>query len=524
MKNCRRLLAIGTVLVFSLAFSAVRPSWAIDEVGRIRQKCEEFFMSLTKNEYNLYVKGKKPQYARSHNDFSYLFKQKKVELLRERGASSSDPEESRAMDLLATALSHEAVRSYAAEDMDQMYDFMMTAKVTFDGETVKFGEVRRIIAAEDDRDRRRQIYIGFNKPLEPLKVFKAGVISKMEERLPEWGFESYLDMLSRVREIDLEALQSQIQNFLEATDAAYTAELSRLLEEHLEVELRRARGYDIPYVIRGSWLDGSLSGDRSESIVKNAFKDMDLKAEKAKVEIEQEAFCGESILPRVFPLRVPEEIKTCYSPIGGTCELASYLYMRGKAEYYASIDQPRYFELRRLGNAGFCEASGLLFQALMMDPHWLTKSAGLDAELAARVARQRRFVMLYEARRNCVATLFQIGVYSGAGEAESLYGDLLERYMKWDPILDKSRAALEMDDLESAHMVQGYFMAAQLKAVLEDKFGEEWFASPEAGAYLKGLWKSGQEMTAVSAAKELGYDGIAPSVLAGYFAELTAAE
>lgn len=524
MKNCRRLLAIGSVLVLSLAFGAVRPSWAVDEVGRIRQKCEEFFLSLTKNEYNLYVKGKKPQYARSHNDFSYLFKQKKVDLLRERGASSADPDEARAMKLLATALSHEAVRSYAAQDMDQMYDFMMTAKITFDGETVDFGEVRRIIAGEDDRDRRRQIYIGFNKPLEPLKVFKAGVISKMEERLPEWGFDSYLDMLCQVREIDHEALQSQIESFLETTDAAYTAELTRLLKEHLDVELRSARGYDIPYIIRGSWLDGSLSGDRSESTVKDTFKGMDLKAEKAKVEIDEERFCGESILPRVFPLRVPEEIKMCYSPIGGTCELASHLYMRGKAEYYASIDQPKYFELRRLGNVGLCEASGLLFQTLMTDPLWLTKSAGLDPELAARVARHRRFVILYEARRNCVATLFQIGVYSGAGEAESLYGDLLKRYMKWDPVLDKSRAALEMDDLESAVMVQGYFMAAQLRAGLEDKFGEEWFRSPEAGAYLKGLWSPGQKVTAVSAAKELGFDGIDPSVLAGCFAELTAVE
>lgn len=513
MKRKLGLQAIGSMLLVALVLGLAHPSWAVDEVGRIRQKCEEFLSGLVKNEYNLYVKGKEPNYARSHNDYSYLFKPKKIELLRERAASTADPTEARAMNLLATALSHAAVRSFAAADIDQMYEFMMTAVVNFDGQSIGFSEVRRAIAMEEDRDRRRQIYIAFNTPLEPLRVFKTGVLSKMDERLGDWGFESYLQMIAQVRELDLVAIKSQAKEFLESTDAVYAAELTRLLNEHLGVEIRRARGYDVPYIIRGSWLDGNLSDEKAASIVKETFESMDLKAKAAKLEHKPEKFCGESVMPKVFALRVPDDVKMCYSIIGGTCDMAAHLYMRGKAEYIASIDQPKYFELGRLGNKGLNEASGMLFEGLMSNKKWLTTKAGLDPSLAAAVARHRAFVSLFQSRRNCVSTLFQIGVYSGTNDADALYPELLKKYMKWDPILDKSRAALELNDLDSASLIEGYFLGAQLRSALEEKFGDEWFASREAGAYLMEMWKAGQEATIADTAGRIGHDGIDPSFM-----------
>jgi hypothetical protein len=514
VKINRRVLAVGSVLLLSLALGAVRQAWAVDEVGRIRQKCEEFFMSLTKNDYNLYVKGKRPKYETYYKDYSYLFKPKKVELLRERSSSTSDPRESRAMDLLATALAHAAVVSYAAADIDQMYEFMMTADVAFDGEEIKFGDVRKVIATEADRDRRRQIYIAFNTHLEPLSVFKAGIISKMNEHVGEWGFGTYLRMLLQTKELDLETLESQAVQFLDATDEAYAAELSRLLQEHSNVDLRMARGYDIPYILRGEWLDGDLESERWQSVAKDALGSMGLKAEAAKLESEDERFCGESILPRVFAIRVPDEIKMCYSPIGGTCDIGANLYMRGRAEYVSSIKQKKYWELGRLGNQAMNEAAGFVFEALTTDPSWLAEVGGVDPGSAGAIARHRAFVSLYEARRSCVSALFQVGAYSDAEDPEGLYSDLLEKYMKWDPILDRSRAPLEMNDLESGWVAQGQFLAAQMRATLESKFGEEWYKSGEAGDFLKEIWAPGYEVTASGAAGQLGYDGIDPAYLA----------
>ncbi len=519
MKISRRVLGVGSVLLVSIVIGVVRPAWAVDEVDRIRQKCEEFFMSLTKNEYNLYVKGKEPKYATSYKDYSYLFKPKKIQLLRDRSTTTSDPEEARAMDLLANALSQAAVISYAASDIDQMYDFMMTAKVSFDGEEIDFGDVRKVIAREEDRDRRRQIYIAFNTHLEPLAVFKTGVVSKMDEHLPEWGFGTYLRMLLQVRELDLETLEAQAVQFLDATDEVYTAELARLLQEHSNVDLRMARGYDIPYILRGQWLDGDLEAERWDSVAKDTFEGMGLKAEAAKLESTDERFCGESIMPRIFALRVPDEIKMCYAPIGGTCDMGAYLYLRGKAEYIASIKQQKYWELGRLGNQGMLEAAGLVFQGLTADPAWLTEEAGLDPERAQSIARHRAFVALYEGRRNCVSSLFQVGAYSGTEDPEGLYSDLLKKYMKWDPILDKSRVPLEMNDLESAWVVQGFFLAAQLRGTLEDKFGDAWYRSREAGDYLKTLWAPGYEITASGAAGQLGYEGIDPAYLVADLSE-----
>jgi hypothetical protein len=76
-----------------------------------------------------------------------------------------------------------------------------------------------------------------------------------------------------------------------------------------------------------------------------------------------------------------------------------------------------------------------------------------------------------------------------------------------------------MNDLESASVVEGYFLAAQLRATLEEKFGDKWFNSREAGSFLKDLWKPGHEMTTLAVANKLGFDGVDPSSLVADVAE-----
>jgi len=507
------LTGISAVVLAGFILYSAAPVWAVDEVDRIREKCDEFFSALTKRRYDLHVKHKEPQIARTHNDYSYLFKQRKADLLLERAQSTSDPDEARAMRLLNVALRHAAVRSYAAEDMDQMYEFIMTAKVNMDGSTIPFGQVPRVLALEEDRDVRRQIFISYNTPLEPLGVFKSGILSKMEERLGEWGFDSYLNMLSEVREVDLPSLETQARAFLDSTDALYTTEVGRLLQDQLGMGLRRARGYDIPFILKGTWVDGGIDAQRAEEIVDRTLDEMDLKAEKSKLELKPMEFCGQRDRPEVFPLRIPDEIKMCYSEAGGVCDYAAHLYMRGKAEYFASIRRPEWFELRRLGDESLAEAAGFLFRGLMSNERWLVEKAGLDPGLAEAVARHQAFVCLFRGREACVNTIFQIAVYSNGADPGQTYSDLLDEYMKWDPVLDRNRGTLALDDLESADTVLGFFLASQIRSVLEDRFGESWYASAEAGAFLKELWSPGQSLNAASMAKTLGHNEVDSSFM-----------
>jgi hypothetical protein len=507
------LAGISAIVLTGFVLYMAAPAWAVDEVDRIRDKCDEFFSTLTKRQYDLFVKQKDPQIARTHNDFSYLFKQKKVELLRERARTTSDTAEARSMELLSTALRHAAVRSYATEDIDQMYEFMMTAKVDLNGKTIPFGQIPRALALEEDRDVRRQVFISYNTPLEPLSVFKSGILSKMEERLAEWSFESYLGMIAELRGVDLSALEAAAKGFLESTDEIYTAEVERLLEEQLGMSLRRARGYDIPFVLKGTWLDGGLSSDGALAAAEETLRGMGLKADKSNLDLKPMAFCGQRGRPGVFPLRVPEEIKMCYSDVGGVGDYAAHLYLRGKAEYFASIRQPKWFELRVLGDGSLCEASGLLFQSLVSNEKWLTEKAGLNPESARAIARHQAFVSLFEGRNACMATLYQIEVYSGGTNPEQAYSKLLGTHMKWDTVLDRNRSALALDDLASADLVHGYFLASQLRSTLEEKFGERWFTSAEAGVFLKELWKPGQASDAGSMAKTLGHNSLDSSYM-----------
>jgi hypothetical protein len=83
---------------------------------------------------------------------------------------------------------------------------------------------------------------------------------------------------------------------------------------------------------------------------------------------------------------------------------------------------------------------------------------------------------------------------------------------------------MDLDDgFYSAQYLRAWIFEAQLRAVLKEKFGEEWFLEPRAGAQLKELWKVGQKFTVDELAGGLGYPGLDAQPLVDELVEATQA-
>ena len=65
-----------------------------------------------------------------------------------------------------------------------------------------------------------------------------------------------------------------------------------------------------------------------------------------------------------------------------------------------------------------------------------------------------------------------------------------------------------------ARYLRAWAFEAVLRRLLSDRFGERWFAEPEAGALLRSLWRQGQARTADELLAELSGDRLDLGVLA----------
>ncbi|MHB1416867.1 MAG: hypothetical protein ACYC1C_16595, partial [Chloroflexota bacterium] len=115
---------------------------------------------------------------------------------------------------------------------------------------------------------------------------------------------------------------------------------------------------------------------------------------------------------------------------------------------------------------------------------------------------------LYMLRRYASKLLYELQLHKGdLTGMEALYattlGDNLGIRVPAENFLN------DVDDnFYAARYIRAWIFEVQLRRRLEEKFGESWFASRDAGEFLRGLWGDGQRLSADELAHQLGYDGL----------------
>ncbi len=78
-----------------------------------------------------------------------------------------------------------------------------------------------------------------------------------------------------------------------------------------------------------------------------------------------------------------------------------------------------------------------------------------------------------------------------------------------------------LDDMDegyySADYLRAWITESMVRDYLKRNYGPEWFANPEAGKFLKGLWSRGVSIDNEDVARELGYEPFDTTYLANQF-------
>ena len=469
--------------------------WDLDEYRRDAEHfCEEI-----DREYYLHLAGHKPDlevetiYARHES----LFAREAVERIGEARRAGTGEEERRLRYLHQFALDGHLgalTRSLAA----RLAELEATLELEVEAETIPYRMVPVIQANEPEPERRAEIEAARNAVLDQrLTPLHREGLESSHAACVELGWPSYLDAYSDVRALDLRALARRLAEFAEATEADYPSTVDPELERTVGFPLAQLRRSDLVRFFRAPHLDSLFPSERMIGALRETLLGLGIDL-RAQSNVTLDTASRPTKSPRAFCAtpRIPAEVYLVLPPIGGREDYATLFHEAGHAEHYGCTDASLDFEFRHLGDNAVTESFAFLLEGLTANPEWLRDIAGAEgAEPAIEHARAARLVFL---RRYSAKIAYEVELHGPGVELEAMparYAELLgERIgVEWP-------RETWCSDVDGGFYVACYLRAWALevewRAELAERFDEAWFATPEAGEWLRDIWAQGQRLDA----------------------------
>jgi hypothetical protein len=468
------------------------------EPDTYRASAERFSEELSR-EYYLHLAGHKPELAIEpiYERFAALFERDAVLSLRERAGTGVDGDQARRLRYLLHFALDGFLGSQTRAEEAELARLEASLEVEVKDRRVPYRMVPIEQANEQDPERRAALEEARDTLLEErLNPLHRAALDRSHELCLQFGWPSYAAAYAELRDLDLGALRSQTDRFLELTADAYP----RIFDAQLarsDLELAELRRSDLPRFFRAPDLDAGFPADR----LIDAFSDtlaglgLDLRAQR---NVHLDTGLRPSKSPRAFcsTPRVPEEIYLVIAPRGGRDDYAALFHEGGHTEHYANTDRKLPFEFRHLGDNSVTESFAFLIEHVVSDPEWLSERLGVaDPEPAVEHSRTVRMLML---RRYAAKLAYELELHGPAPEFERLperYSTLLTEAIR----VPWPRASWLADvdaGFYAACYLRAWALETRWRAALRERFGERWFAEPAAGEWLRGLWRWGQRLGA----------------------------
>jgi hypothetical protein len=492
-------------------------AWDLDEY---RREAETFVCEIDR-EYYLHLAGLKAELAveEIYERHESLFTREAVDRIREERRAAEGEAELRLRYLHQFAVDgHLGAITRGLEA--RLAELEATLEVSVGGEAMPYRTAAVAQANEPEAGRRAEIEAARNHLVsEQLNPLHREGLERVQAGCAELGWSSYLDAYEDLRALDLRELGERLEEFARATEADYPAVVDPELELTVGLPLAELRRSDLVRFFRAPHLDRLFPSDRMVSALRDTLAGLgiDLDAQR-NVILDTETRPTKA--PRAFCAtpRVPDEVYLVLPPVGGREDYATLFHEAGHAEHYGCTDPDLPFEFRHLGDNAVTESFAFLLEGLTATPAWLGATLDGDDSEAVEHARAARLVML---RRYSAKIAYELELHGPGVDLESMparYSALLgERVgVPWP-------RETWLADVDSGFYVACYLRAWALevewRTELEERFGPDWFARPEAGTWLRRIWARGQRLDAESLLGEitgrtLHFEGLAAELTA----------
>ncbi len=396
---------------------------------------------------------------------------------------------------------------------------------------VSYRDVSNLIAQEPDPARRQEAYLAMTRVITSLLN---PILEKKEEAAQktarETGFKDYVALSEDLRGVALQPLLAQGVAYLKATDGTYAALLDRIAREELGIPREKLRTADMSRLFKAPRLAPYFDKSLELKALRRFLSGIGLDLGAVQVD--------DSLHPRkrprafVNPVDAPADVRLSVKPVGGLDDYWTLFHEAGHAVHFASATiVPK--ELVTLGHGAATEAFGEFFRHAFSDPRWLLRYRAFlaeekqprpgNTELAA-ILRRTALIEMYYLRRYAYAKIaYELRLHGRpaaeiapallelphpAGDLRDLYRMLMSRAYGFElNDAESQRYRSDVDDtFYSADYARAFVLAGMMHDAIRRRFGEDWYANKEVGAFLrKELFSEGTALSAEDVAAKLGF-------------------
>ncbi|MCU0723916.1 MAG: hypothetical protein MUC63_09945, partial [Planctomycetes bacterium] len=299
-----------------------------------------------------------------------------------------------------------------------------------------------------------------------------------------------------------------LMRFLDDTDALYERWLARYAREILGLGIDELEQHDLPVLLKGKDFDGLFPGDKVVDVVKAWSADLGLDFHvKGRVRYDLDYRPNKS--PRAFtmPVWAGREVWVVATRFGGFTDYETILHEYGHAQHRGLTDEALPYEYKQLGDKTVSEHFAYVFQTLVEEPRWLERYLGLDCP--EDMLRFLDFKRLYGLRRGAAKIHYELRLHdgSGTGGKDRAFAEAFTRATRV-PMDPEGYLSFVDPGFYSACYARAELLEEQADHFLKARFGDEWFANREAGAFLTGLWIRGMQDYGRDLARAYGFEDI----------------
>jgi hypothetical protein len=395
----------------------------------------------------------------------------------------------------AAATGHAEVR--AREVSGELRRCAGSVTFDWDGARVKASESPRLLAAESDAARRRELTRRWLDAVGACDDLRAGRLEALGEAVRSLGFESRRALYEEFTGASLDALAAPAEAFLRRTEAAYMTALSAWAARALPTG--SAPEYaDRFFFERAAGTEARFPARDFRELYTATLAGLGVRAgSQPNLRVDEEARPGKYADSACFAVSPPGDVRLVVgADEGGLAFQRRSFEQGGRAQVLAWASREtsrRYPEFVHPADGATEAGHGLLLASLFREASWVASRRGTRAAEAEETARAAALLDLYEARRECASLAHALALERGgdvrsesfAEEYASLHSDATGfRH-------DAATRLLEADEcFESATRLRARLFAASLREHLRARHGRRWFESRRAGEELIDVWNT----------------------------------
>ncbi len=425
------------------------------------------------------------------NSHAEPMKQETIERLRQERERLGDTEEGKRVERILFACMDLVIDKEVSSLVDMVNFYAERGRMHVRGEKVPMLDVVPWLQKEDDFDKREEMRsecnIFFKVIMNPMLL---GVLELTIRAVQQQaGFENYISFNEAKMNVSFDDYASRFTDYLQRTDQIYRERMEPWVEAEIRRPFEDLSRYHALYLMRIRAFDSFFPVSDLKRQMEQTFRGLgfDL-TQRNDVILDISDQSSKNPDGVCVGVDVPGEVHVLVKPVGGMIDAETLLHEMGHAFFLSNFDARLPLEYRRLYRSpAVDETVAFLFMELLGSRSWLTEIAGLPEraadDLAARVDTKRLCLI----RRHMGKFLAEKQLHeTGEIKNPEPYCSHLERATGFS--YEPQGYLVDMDpEFYALSYVRAWGGAHVLTRHLERSYGERWYASSEAGAFLKSF-------------------------------------